>query len=77
MQILLRSASFLECKASLGSFVRRVEFDRQQVRIEYTMPVTFANELTATSEALSVESVGSPSRIRTYDLAVNSRPLYR
>ena len=60
MQILLRSASFLECKASLGSFVRRAEFDRQQVRIEYTMPVTFANELTATSKALSVESVWLP-----------------
>ena len=28
-------------------------------------------------EVPNVGSVGSPSRIRTYDLAVNSRPLYR
>ena len=77
MQLLLRSASFLECKTFLVSFVRRVEFDRQQVRIEYTTPVTLANELTARSEVPHGGSVGSPSRIRTYDLAVNSRPLYR
>ena len=76
LQSLLRSASFLECKSFLGSFVRRVEFDRWEVRIEYTMPVTLRNELTTTSEVLNIRSVGSPGRTRTYDQPVNSRPLY-
>ena len=77
LRILLQSASFLECKAFLASFVRRLEYDRQQVRIEYTIPITLGEELTAGSEVPHGGSVGSPSRIRTYDLAVNSRPLYR
>ena len=77
LRIILQSASFMECKAFLASFVRRLEYDRQQVRIEYTIPITFGEELTARSEVPHGGSVGSPSRIRTYDLAVNSRPLYR
>ena len=43
--------------------------------IESTVPV--GNELMGTREVLNIGSVGSPGRIRTCDLAVNSRPLYR
>ncbi len=77
LQDLLSSASFLESKSFLSSFVRTVEFDRQSVSIEYTMPVELSRVLTNEEEVPNVGSVGSPSRIRTYDLAVNSRPLYR
>ena len=73
---LLQSASFLQCKAFLGAFIRRIEFNRQQVGIEYTAPIPAGNGLTATAEVLNVRRIGSPGRIRTYDLAVNSRPLY-
>ena len=62
MQIFLRSASLLECKTFLASFVRRLEFDGQQVRIEYTIPVTLGDESTARSEAPNVGRIGSPSR---------------
>lgn len=46
---------------SRGGSCGRVEFDRWEVRVEYTMPVTLRNELTTTSEVLNVRSVGSPS----------------
>ena len=70
---LLQSASFLESKTFIGTFIRRIDFDKEQVGIEYTLPVPAGGELTATKEFLSIREDGSPSRIRTYDLAVNSR----
>ena len=77
LQRILQSVSFLECKTFLGSFIRRIDFNKQQIGIEYTAPVPTGNGSTKTTEVLSVRGIGSPSRIRTYDLAVNSRPLYR
>ncbi len=74
---LLQSASFLESKTFLGMFIRRIDFDKEQVGIEYTFPIPAGNELTATKELLNVRGIGSRGRIRTCDLAVNSRPLYR
>ena len=73
---LLQSSSFLECKTFLATFIRRIEFNREQVGIEFAVPVPAGDRLTATAEVLSVRGLGSPGRIRTYDLAVNSRPLY-
>ena len=70
---LLQSASFLESKTFIGTFIRRIDFDKEQVGIEYTLPIPAGGELTATKEFLSIREDGSPSRIRTYDLAVNSR----
>ena len=72
----LQSASFLECKTFLGSFIRRIDFNKQQVGIEYTMPVLAGDGSTKTTEVLSVRGVGSAGRIRTYDPPVNSRLLY-
>ena len=77
LRTLLQSASFLESKTFIGTFIRRVDFDKEQVGIEYALPILAAAELTATKEFLSIREDGSPGRIRTYDLAVNSRPLYR
>ena len=71
MQIFLRSASLLECKTFLASFVRRLEFDGQQVRIEYTIPVTLGDESTARSEAPNVGRIGSPSRIKLASLSLD------
>ena len=77
LRSVLESASFLECKSFLRTFIRRIDFDKQQVGIEYTVPMPVCDGKTQTTEVLHVRGVGSPSRIRTYDLAVNSRPLYR
>ena len=74
---LLHTGSFLECKALFGSFVRRVDFAKRRVGIEYTMPSLPDYELTGGAEVPNTRADGSPGRIRTYDLAVNSRPLYR
>ena len=77
LRSLLQSASFLECKTFLGTFIRRIDFDRQRVGIEYTVPIPSGDELTATTEVLSVRLDGSRGRTRTCDMAVNSRPLYQ
>ena len=45
---LLQSSSFLECKTFLAAFIRRIEFNREQVGIEYTVPVPAGDGLTAT-----------------------------
>ena len=65
LQGLLQSATFQESKAFLASFVRRVEFDKQQVRIEYTVPVALENGLTDTTEVRNVGKAGTPGRTRT------------
>ena len=65
LQSLLGSASFQESKAFLASFVRRVEFDKRQVRIEYTVPVSLGNGLTDTTEVRNVGKAGTPGRTRT------------
>ena len=72
---LLESTSFLECKTFLGSFIRKVEFTKKQVGIEYTLPVRLGNGLTAKTEVLNTDRTGSAGRIRTYDQSINSRPL--
>ena len=76
LQSLLRSASFLECKAFLASFVRRVEFDKRQVRIEYTVPVALESGLTDTTEVRNVGNAGTPGRTRTRNLRLRRPLLY-
>ena len=73
---MLQSASFLERKTFLGSFIRRIDFTRQEVGIEYTMPIPVGDGSTKTTEVLSVRRVGSAGWIRTSDPSVNSRLLY-
>ena len=75
MKSLLASSSFIEQKSFLSSFIKKVELDEPQVVISYTMPILL-NGLTTKEEVLRIDKIGSPSRIRTYNLAVNSRPLY-
>ena len=72
---LLRSSSFVEQKSFLRSFVKRIELSEPQVAIDYTVPLPISG-LTTTREVLRIGKLGSPGRIRTYNQAVNSRPLY-
>ena len=73
----LQSASFLECKTFLRTFIRRIDFDKEEIGIEYTAPAPSCNGLIGTTEVLRRRGGGSPGRTRTYDQSVNSRPLYR
>ena len=73
---LLQSSSFMESKAFLRSFIRRVAFSGREVTIEYTVPVRPEKVLTGNGKVPNTGRVGSAGRIRTYDQSVNSRPLY-
>ncbi len=73
---MLSQGTIMEQKAFLRSFIRTIAFDHGEVAIEYTIPVPAGKDTMAEKEVLSIEGVGSPSRTRTYNLAVNSRPLY-
>ena len=77
MKAVLESSTFPESKRFLRSFIRRVEYTENDLGIEYTVPVNLGGELTGTKEVLNTGMLGSRGRIRTCDLAVNSRPLYR
>ena len=76
LKALLGSASFLEQKAFLRTFIKRVELNTPQIVIDYTVPLPLEGELTSTEEVLRIDTIGSPGRTRTYNLAVNSRSLY-
>ena len=73
---ILQSTSFLERKTFIGSFIRRIDFNRQEVGIEYTMPIPVGGGSTKTTEVLRIRGTGSAGWIRTSDPSVNSRLLY-
>ena len=78
LKAVLSKGSVMEQKAFLRSFIKTIEFEPGQVAIDYVIPMPIEGEKDKTSEreVLSFDRLGSPSRIRTYNLAVNSRPLY-
>ena len=76
LENVLSQASFLQQKTFLRSFIKRVEINRETVTIDYTIPVPIDNNKTSSKEVLRIDKTGSPGRTRTYNLAVNSRPLY-
>ena len=65
MRSLLESSTFLESKTFLGSFVRKVEYTRKEVAIEYTAPVVTGGGLNSDREVLNTNRVGCPAWIRT------------
>ena len=73
---LLGSASFMESKTFLGSFIRRVEFGSGEVGIEYTIPSPTGKALDGREIVPNTGRVGSAGWIRTSDPSVNSRLLY-
>ena len=66
----------MNARPSSALFIRRIDFNRQEVGIEYTMPIPASDVTTKISEVLSVRGVGSAGWIRTSDPSVNSRLLY-
>ena len=73
MKAMLESSTFLESKKFLRLFIRKIEYTTNEVGIEFTVPANLGNELTGAREVFNLESCGSRGRIRTCDLAVNSR----
>ena len=73
---LLESASLLERKMLLRSFVKNVAVDFPKITIDYYIPLPGQDLLNNSREVLSIKKQSSPTRIRTSNLAVNSRPLY-
>ena len=73
---LFSGSSFMEQKSFLRSFINRIDFKEPNITIDYSVPIP-QKELTSREEVLCIDKTGSPSWIRTNNLAVNSRPLYR
>ena len=61
---LLCSSSFMEQKSFLKSFIKRIELNKPQMVIDYTVPLPI-DGLTTTKEVLRIDKPGSPTRIRT------------
>ncbi len=80
LRALLEESSIMEQKAFLRSFIQSLEVAETDLTITYTIPIDTLNSgegVTEVAAVLPTMKTGSPGRIRTYDLAVNSRPLYR
>ena len=73
---LLGTGTVMEQKTFLRSFVRRIVVGAEEVKIEYTIPITKKKTEPLMEEVLSITSLSSPGRTRTYNPAVNSRMLY-
>jgi DNA invertase Pin-like site-specific DNA recombinase len=67
---LLGRSSFVEQKAFLRSFIKRIELNEPDITIEYVAPVP-RGELTTTEEVLRIDRLGSLGRLGTCYLAVN------
>ena len=76
LKALLSKGSIVEQKSFLRSFVKRIEVNRPQVVIDYTIPLETKKVEPLTREVLPFTQSGSPGRTRTANLVVNSHPLY-
>jgi site-specific DNA recombinase len=77
LRALLSRGTFMEQKAFLRSFIRKIDFEPGHVAIDYTIPMPIEKDRTSAREVLSIKQRGSGGWTRTSDQAVNSRPLYR
>jgi len=60
LKALLSHGTFMEQKAFLRSFIKRIEFDPGQVAIDYTVPMPIDKDTTSEREVLSIRRYGSP-----------------
>ena len=85
MNEFLRTSELTETKAFIHSFVKEIGVSPGAAKIRYTIPTPpdsplqggDAAEIGLRRRVLGTVHVGSPARIRTSNLAVNSRSLYR
>jgi len=72
LRALLSTGAFLGQKAILRSFIKRIDFNTDQVAIKYTIPMPVAKDRISRSEVLSIGTCGEPCRTRTYDTLIKS-----
>ena len=70
LKALLSKGTFIEQKAFLKSFIKRIDFEPGQVAISYTIPVPIAKGNKSEREVLSIEPNGGPLWSRTTDLSL-------
>ncbi len=70
LRYLLGSASVMEQKASLKSFVKRIDVSCSEVTIDYTLPIPPLNQDKETVGVLAFIQNGGPLWIRTTDLSL-------
>ncbi len=68
MPILLGGADFIERKAFLRSFVRRIEVNKDTVTLHYKLPVPQEGKKEEEMAVLPIDTLGGDRGIRTPDL---------
>ena len=76
LKAILDKGSNTEKKNFIKSFVKRIETNKNEVDIEYSLPIKKKTE-PLYKEVLSMVQFCSSARTRTADLVVNSHPLYQ
>ena len=68
-----------EQRELINLVLQRAEVNERKITLEvYALTATKSTAVVdAEGAVVRMRPIGSPGRIRTYDLAVNSRPLYR
>ena len=61
LKTLLFKGSFMEQKAFMVSFIKRIEFEPGQIAIDYTIPMPIEKDRTCEREVLSINRLGSPN----------------
>ncbi len=59
---MLEEGAFTEQKVFLRSFIKRIDFEPDQVAISYTIPMPVGQDKMALEEVLSIEPNGRPCR---------------
>ena len=70
LRLLLGKGSLMEQKAFLRSFVRRIDFQPEEITINYTIPMPVEKGQSVEKEVLSIGQYGGPSWARTKDLSL-------
>ena len=73
---LLGKGSIMEQRSFLKTFIKKIEVDRPEVKITYTIPMQTKKNGTSIFEVLSADKFGTPGRIRTCDTRIRNPMLY-
>ena len=76
LRYLLGSATIMEQKAFLKSFVKGIDISNSEVTVNYTLPIPPLNADKETVGVLAFIQSGEPSGIRTPDTLIKSQVLY-
>ena len=72
---LLEEADFIERKAFLRSFIKRIEVNKKQVTMHYNLPLATNRKTKDQIGVLSIETLGGDRGIRTPNLCIANAAL--